>query len=100
MTDSISVGSLVRVPLLRRQELGIVRGLDAQHDFAGNRLRFIYQVVYRFPVLTPDLLTLADWMRRYYAVSLEGVLEAMIPAVVRRFRDPELREAYQNRCHR
>lgn len=84
MRGNIAVGSLVRVPILRRQELGIVQSLQAPGDFPSDKLKFIYGLVHPFPVLTSDLLKLAQWMQGYYAASAELVLTAMIPAAVRR----------------
>ena len=49
-----------------------------------DRLKPVAQVVYPFPALTPDLLDLARWMAAYYAAPLDSVIEAMIPAAVRR----------------
>ncbi len=47
------------------------------------------QIVYPFPALTPDLLELARWMAGYYAAPLDAVIEAMIPAAVRRGARPK-----------
>ena len=84
MSADIAVGSLVRVPILRRNELGIVQSLQAPGDFPRNKLKYIYGLVHPFPVLTPDLMELARWMQGYYAASAEVTLTAMIPAAVRR----------------
>lgn len=79
----VQVGSLVRVPLRNRVELGIVRALEAPGDFPRARLKYLQGVVWEFPVLTPDLLALADWMSAYYAVGLDTVFETMIPPAAR-----------------
>jgi primosomal protein N' (replication factor Y) (superfamily II helicase) len=81
---SVAVGSLVRVPLGRSMRLGIVGSVGPPSDFPVDRLKSILQVVYPFPALTPDLLELARWMAGYYAAPLDSVIEAMIPAAVRR----------------
>jgi primosomal protein N' (replication factor Y) len=78
------VGSLVRVPIGRTLHLGVVGGLGPPKDFPVDRLKPIAGVVYPFPALTPDLLELAAWMATYYAAPMESVIEAMIPAAVRR----------------
>ena len=39
--------------------------------------------------MTPDLLELARWMAGYYAAPLDSVIEAMIPAAVRRGARPK-----------
>ncbi len=84
MRGDIAIGSLVRVPILHRHELGIVQSLQAPGDFPRSKLKFIYGLVHPFPVLTSDLMELSQWMQGYYAASAELVLTAMIPAAVRR----------------
>ena len=80
----IQVGSLVRIPLRSRTELGLVKALAAPSDFPFSRLRYLLDAVYPVPVLTPDLFPLAEWMAAYYATSQDSVFEVMIPAPVRR----------------
>jgi len=80
----IAAGSLVRMPILRRFAIGVVAQIDPVPDVEPARLKLIADVVYPFPALTPDLLELATWMSGYYAANLDQVLEAMIPASIRR----------------
>src|SRR5262245_43501611 len=81
---SVAIGSLVRVPILRALKLGIVGELGPPADFPVEKLKAIAQVVYPFPALSRDLLELARWMARYYACGLDGIIETMIPAAVRK----------------
>ncbi len=83
LIDSVAVGTLVRVPLGRRQMLGLVGTLGAPVDFPVERLKAVLQVVYPFPAIPADLLALAKWMGSYYACPLDGVIEGMLPAPVR-----------------
>lgn len=82
--DQVRIGSLVIVPLLRRLELGIVKDLEAPRDYPLSKLKYISNVVYPKPVLTPDLLRLADWIQKYYAVSADSIFGAMIPSFVKK----------------
>lgn len=80
--EKIAVGSLVKVPLRNRTELGIVSSfLDEAPSY---RLKSIESLIYEKPVLTEDLLYLAFWMHRYYGASFESIIEAMVPAPVRK----------------
>jgi primosomal protein N' (replication factor Y) (superfamily II helicase) len=81
---SAGVGSLVRVPVGRVMRLGVVGSIGPPKDFPLDRLKSVVEVVYLFPALTPDLLELAKWMAGYYAAPMDSVIEAMIPAAVRR----------------
>jgi len=77
-------GVLVRVPILRTQHIGVVQAIDVIPDVPAARLKYLTGVVHEHPVLTPDLMKLGEWMSAYYAASREAVVEAMVPAPVRR----------------
>lgn len=83
---TLLVGDLVRIPLLRRTELGVVAsvGEDIPEEIEPGRIRDVIELVQNTPVLSPKLLELAKWMHSYYAASMESILETMIPASVRR----------------
>lgn len=84
LLGALAVGSLVRVPLGRRAELGIVDGLNPVLDIDPVRLKFVHTLEQPFPVLSPDLITLGRWIEQYYGAPLESVFEVMIPAAVRK----------------
>ncbi len=81
---SVTVGSLVRAPIRGSFTLGIVGELGAPKDFPQEKLKPLAAVVYPFPALPPDLLELARWLAAYYAAPLDGVIETMLPAAVRK----------------
>ncbi len=87
----VRVGSLVRIPLRRRSELGVVTKLGSDQEIPPGKLKMLYEVVQDYPVLTPDLLDLFHWAQRYYATSPEAMLEAMIPTAIRRGMKPKTR---------
>ncbi len=80
----VSVGSLVRIPLGNRSELGVVVKKGDDGEFDRNRLKQIYGMEQPFPVVGEDGLKLARWMAGYYSCGMEQVLEVMIPRAVRR----------------
>lgn len=80
----ISIGSMVEVFMLNRSVLGIVSAFFDKTEIAENRIKPIKKVIYKTPIITPDLITLSDWMKDYYAGSAESVYETMIPAVIRK----------------
>jgi primosomal protein N' (replication factor Y) len=81
--DGFGVGSLVRIPLGRRVELGIVMG-EGEEAVPEARLKRVLGLVQPFPVVRPEGVQLAIWLARYYACGLEQVFEVMIPGAVRR----------------
>jgi primosomal protein N' (replication factor Y) len=80
----VAVGSLVRVPVGNTMRLGVVGVVGPPQDYPVDRLKSVAHAVYPFPALTADLLELARWMAGYYAAPMDSVIEAMIPAAVRR----------------
>ncbi len=78
------IGSLVRIPVGPRHALGIIGAVGAPTDFPLEKIRALTEVVYSFPVLTPELLALAKWMAAYYACGLDTVIETMLPVAVRK----------------
>ena len=69
----VAVGSLVRVPILNRQLLGIVGEIGEPKDFPVDRLKSVAAVVYPFPALPPDLLGRAN-------ASFQVVTGTLLPA--------------------
>lgn len=78
------VGSLIRIPLGHRSELGVVLGLGDDGEFDRSKLKQVYGLEQPFPVVREDGLRLANWMSGYYSCGMEQVLEVMIPKAVRR----------------
>jgi primosomal protein N' (replication factor Y) len=69
-------GSLLLVPYGRRLALGYL--LDGTADATGGELRPIEAVV-SAPMLTPDLLVLAEEIAAYYRAPIGTTLAAMLP---------------------
>ena len=87
----LKIGSLVRVPLRRRSELGVVARLGTDQVVPPGKLKMLFEVVQPYPVLPPDLMDLFYWVRQYYAASSEAILETMIPAAIRKGMKPKKR---------
>jgi primosomal protein N' (replication factor Y) len=81
---TIQLGSLVRMPLRRRSELGVVTRFGTEQVVPPGKLKMLFEVVQEYPVMPPDLMELYRWALRYYASSPESVLETMIPAAIRK----------------
>jgi primosomal protein N' (replication factor Y) len=87
----LKIGSLVRIPLRRRSELGVVTRLGTDQVVPPGKLKMLFEVVQPYPVLPPDLMDLFYWVRQYYAASTEAILETMIPAAIRKGMKPKKR---------
>ncbi len=84
LIDVAQVGSMARVPLRNISAAGIIKRIEEGNvnDY-GFQLKKIYSLVQPEPVLSPDLIELAEWIKGYYAASTQTVFETMIPSVVR-----------------
>lgn len=80
---TVGVGSLVRAPLGRTAEVGVVMSLTDRAPANIQGLKSLLEPVLPYPVLTPDLVKLMEWLSSYYAASMGSVLETVIPSVVR-----------------
>tara|TARA_A200000113_G_scaffold146419_1_gene131730 strand:- start:245 stop:2464 length:2220 start_codon:yes stop_codon:yes gene_type:complete len=83
ISSQIKVGCLVQIPLGRRRVLGVVFSLDSKETIDPAKLRFLVGLIQPEPVLSMDLIRLSKWICNYYSCSMESVLAAMMPAVVR-----------------
>ncbi|TVP79755.1 MAG: primosomal protein N' [Puniceicoccaceae bacterium] len=89
--DSLQLGSLVRIPLRRRSELGVVTRFGTEQVVPPGKLKMLFEVVQPYPVLPPDLMALFRWAQQYYAATPEAILETMIPAAIRKGMKPKTR---------
>ena len=82
---NVQVGSMVKVPLRTGASQGVVLSVFDADELPKENFKYkkIYSKVQEEPVLTPDLIELAYWIRDYYGCSLQSVFETMIPAGVR-----------------
>ncbi|NQY31668.1 MAG: DEAD/DEAH box helicase, partial [Coraliomargarita sp.] len=87
----VEPGTLVRIPLRRRSEIGVVTRIGTEQEIPPGKLKMLYDVVQEHPVLTAELIELYRWALRYYASTPEAMLEAMIPAAIRRGMKPKTR---------
>jgi primosomal protein N' (replication factor Y) len=71
-------GSLLLVPYGRRLALGYLVGLETDAAVSVKELKPVEAVV-SGPMLTPDLLTLADEIARYYRAPVGTTIAAMLP---------------------
>ena len=80
----VKVGSMVKAPLRNSSVCAIVKRIEKVDEKSLTyRLKKIYALVQPEPVLTPELVGLAEWIKSYYCASMQSVLETMIPSVVR-----------------
>ena len=79
----VGPGALVRVPLMNRACMALVCEGLGEDVPPPDKLKYLYEGLYDEPVLTPELVELAQWLTRYYAAPLTSTLETVVPAPVR-----------------
>jgi primosomal protein N' (replication factor Y) len=87
---ALDPGSLVRVPLGRREVAGIVwRGVDALRE-PGTALRPVAQQLDSIAALGPHWMALVEFAASYYQRSMGEVALAALPAELRRLSAAQL----------
>ena len=82
--SDLKIGSLISIPIRRRRELAVVIRLGTKQKIPPAKLKALFEVVQPYPVMPLELIKLFRWAQRYYSVTPEIILEAMIPAVIRK----------------
>ena len=80
--DSLKPGHRVRVPLRHRSVTGTVLSILQETDVRG--VRPILALLNQEPALTPNLLSLAQWIATYYCCSLDLAIRGVLPQVIRK----------------
>ena len=83
---AIAGGTRVVVPFGRGQRVGVVVGHHQQAAVAPGRLKRISALPDPEPLISAELLQTLHWVARYYLHPLGTVLEAALPAGLRRAR--------------
>ncbi len=79
----VAKGARVRIPFGGRKALGTVVALLEDTDVPETKLKPLEMPVSDRAELTPELLSLADWMSDYYCCTRELALRTMLPQPVR-----------------
>tara|TARA_B100000678_G_scaffold290923_1_gene305414 strand:+ start:3535 stop:5703 length:2169 start_codon:yes stop_codon:yes gene_type:complete len=76
-----AIGARVLVPFRRQERVGIVVALESAlpHD----KLKTIIKILDNEPVLMPAILTLCQWISRYYHAPLSEVIHRALPKKIR-----------------
>ncbi len=80
---NVAPGQLVAVPFGPRTVEGFVVSLSDECGLAPEKVRPILRAVREEPVILPELVDLARWMREKYLCNLVDALRLMIPAEMR-----------------
>jgi len=84
--QAIAPGSRVTVPFGRSERVGVVIERLAESEIPEDRLKPASAVLDAQPLITRELLASLDWVARYYQHPLGEVLDASLPAGLRRAR--------------
>jgi primosomal protein N' (replication factor Y) len=79
-----AVGARVRVPLGRRERVGIVTAGPTRSDLDAQRLRAVIAVIDPQPLLDAATLALIDWAAHYYHHPLGEAFLTALPTRLRR----------------
>jgi len=80
---SLQPGQQVLVPFGPRKLEGFVVSLSDHCDLPDEKVRSVISVVQDYPVILPELMSLADWIHQRYLCNLVDALRLMIPSQMR-----------------
>ena len=94
-TETLIPGQAVLVPLRHKSVIGIVIDKTKRPTFESKQIE---KVLFEKPVLDNIHLSLANWISKYYATSLDIVLQAMLPSGLSKDRHqlPQIKPALKN----
>lgn len=92
---TLAPGMRVRVPFGKTKTIGILVEVVAHSAVDNSRLRAALEILDEQPLLSADLLQLAQWASGYYHYPLGGVFANMLPALLRRGKAPEASNAHR-----
>jgi len=81
LQEKITVGMRVQVPVKTRIEKALVIEIKQQSTFS--KLQPIYEIISQDSVLSPDLLSLAQFLSSYYATPIRKVFHSILPSSLR-----------------
>jgi primosomal protein N' (replication factor Y) len=84
LVASLKVGQRVRVPLGKGNRPAFGYVVSIHPTTAYPRIKRMLNIDDERVLVGPELMELARWMSRYYCCPLGGVLEAVLPAAVRK----------------
>ncbi len=87
--EHIKRGCRVEVSLRNRIATGTVIALPENHQSWSGRLKPIRKAIEDTPIISEQLLQLAEWAARYYAVPVEQMIRCIVPESVRREKHEE-----------
>jgi len=82
LRGSIVVGARLKLPFGKRNLTGYAVGLHGEMpaDLDESKLKDVYEIVDEEPLITPEILKLAEWTADYYASFPGEMLKAALPA--------------------
>ena len=80
---ALTPGQRVEVPFGPRTLEGYVIALKGECDLPGEKVKDVRRALEDYPVILPELIELAQWMKRKYHCNLVDGLRQMIPAAMR-----------------
>ncbi|MDP1927951.1 MAG: primosomal protein N' [Thiobacillus sp.] len=80
---NVPPGSLVEVPFGRTRQIGVALSQPTHSDIPADKLREVIRIFDDRPVLSPDILRLAQFCADYYHYPLGAILLATLPPRLR-----------------
>ncbi len=82
--DGVRLGSRVNVPFGNKNIQGIVINIKEKSDFSSDKIKPIFSVLEEVNALTPEMISLMNYMCREYYITRAQALRLFLPSEMRK----------------
>ncbi|MCX5751514.1 MAG: primosomal protein N' [Candidatus Saganbacteria bacterium] len=79
LSSKIQIGSQVKIPFGKREEVGYVVGFSETTDIEATRIKPIAGIISEEPIFDRDAVEIADWISNYYLAYKISCLRLIMP---------------------
>lgn len=80
LVSKIKIGQLITIPFRKSEREGIIIKLK-KTGISGVKIKQINSIIQNNPIITPEQIILAEWIAKYYFVSLGTIIKTMLPPI-------------------
>lgn len=82
MVEIADIGKRVQVPFRNKKVVGIIRKVISETNIKN--LKEVDEIIDPFPILSPEIFRLIDWISKYYLCPIGTVITHIVPTQVSR----------------
>ncbi len=84
LEKAAAVGKRVKIHFRNKNRTGVIVNITGKTDIAVQNLKEIEEIIDPYPVLTPEMMILIDWISRYYICPKGTIITHVMPSRISR----------------